>query len=67
MMIIRDGKKFRAKPTIGGVNANQEMMGILCIEAQQDRHQYSEKVECAATINTRTNASRYPVSDEADR
>ncbi|TGO17302.1 hypothetical protein BTUL_0019g00930 [Botrytis tulipae] len=54
------------KPTIGGVNANQEMMGILCIEAQQERHQYSEKVECAAVMNTR-NASRYSVSDEADR
>lgn len=31
MMIIRDGKMFRAKATIGGVNANQEKMGILCM------------------------------------
>lgn len=34
MMIIRDGKMFRAKATIGGVNANQEKMGILCMQGK---------------------------------
>ncbi|THV49339.1 hypothetical protein BGAL_0200g00170 [Botrytis galanthina] len=56
------------KPTIGGVNANQEMMGMLFETVRLSRIGiHSEKVECAARINTRTNASRYSVSDEGDR